>query len=71
MKINVLKNQFGFMSERSTMEDKYIVWMLIEGFREEKRYLCIIFIDLEKAYDKMSREIIWCFWRRNMFINNI
>ncbi|KAL3498426.1 hypothetical protein ACH5RR_041158 [Cinchona calisaya] len=55
----VSNNQFGFMVGRSTTEAIYILKKLTERYRDEKKDLHMIFIDLEKAYDRISREIMW------------
>jgi hypothetical protein len=32
----------------------------VEQYREQKKNLHMVFIDLEKVYHKISRNIIWC-----------
>jgi hypothetical protein len=56
---NVIENQFGFMLGRLTMEAIFLIMQLMERYREQKKDLHMIFIDLEKTYDKIPRNIIW------------
>jgi hypothetical protein len=51
---NITENQFGFMSGRSTMEEIFLISQLMERCREQKN-MYMVFIDLEKAYDKAPR----------------
>jgi hypothetical protein len=41
------------------MEVIFLIRQLMERHREQKKDLHMIFIDLEKAYDKILRNIMW------------
>lgn len=45
----MLENQIGFMPERSTMEVTYLLRRDMETYREKKKYLHMVFTDLEKV----------------------
>jgi Reverse transcriptase (RNA-dependent DNA polymerase) len=55
--ITVSKNQFGFMPGRSTMEVIFLIRQHMKRHQEQKNDLHMIFIDLEKAYNKVN--IMW------------
>ncbi|GJV65767.1 retrovirus-related pol polyprotein LINE-1 [Tanacetum coccineum] len=54
----VSKNQFGFMPERSSVEAIHLIRSLMEKYKERQRDLHMAFLDLEKAYDSIPRDLI-------------
>jgi hypothetical protein len=69
--INITENQFCFMLGRSTIETIFLIKQLIERCREQKKDLHMVFIDLEKAYDKVSRNMWWALQKHKVLTKYI
>jgi Reverse transcriptase (RNA-dependent DNA polymerase) len=54
------------MPGRSTMEIIFLIRQPMERHRKQKNDLHMIFIDLEKTYDKIPRNIIWWTLKRKL-----
>ena len=65
--VKIGKQQYGFMRGRGTVDAIFIVRQLQEKRLEGNQKLFCAFIDLEKAYDRIPREVVfWCLRKRKV-----
>jgi len=60
-KVQILINsmQFGFRSGRGTTDAIFIVRQMQERFLDKKKEVWKACVDLEKAFDRLSCEVVW------------
>ena len=70
--IPISKNQFGFMSSRLAIEIIHLLTGLIELYRDRKKDLYMMVIDIEKVYDRVPREVLWrCLEKKKVSVSYI
>ena len=58
-RVEISKQQYGFMPGKGTTDPMFSLRMLMEKYREGQRELHCVFVDLEKAYDRVSIKELW------------
>ena len=61
----MIEQQYGFMAGKSTTDGLFALRVLMEKYREGQKELHCVFVDLEKAYDKVPREEVWYCMRKS------
>ena len=64
-RVEISKQQYGFMPEKGTTDAMFTLRMLMEKYRKSQRQLHCVFVDLEKAYDRVPREELWYCMRKS------
>ena len=56
--VNIDLMQFGFMFSRETTDALFVVQRMQEEYRDKKKKLYMCFVDIEKAFDRISIKVM-------------
>ena len=63
-RVEISKQQYGFMPGKRTTDVMFALRMLMEKYREDQRELHYVVVDLEKVYHRVLREELWYCMRK-------
>ena len=62
--VSIDNMQFGFMPGKGTTDAIFIMRQVQEKYQAKKKTLYYAFVDLEKAFDRVPREVVrWALWK--------
>ena len=64
-RVEISKEQYGFIPGKETTDAMFALRMLMEKCREGQRELHCVFVNLDKAYDRVPREELWYCMRKS------
>ena len=67
-RVEISKQQYGFMPGKETTDAMFALRMLMEKYREGQKELHCVFVDLEKAYNRVPREELWYCVRKSRIV---